>query len=290
MNYYEKYIKYKNKYLHYKKLIGGNNTYKFQNIEWTDIENNNDGTGIINYTGSFTGNVSTNKSKIDPYPTTTGTWIGKKYDDSIIANFENKSNPEKSIFENYKWTNIIMSDNGKTITSDIEPMKWIDKINNWENYIPQTYPSHIKERFFFKTSECDKHMQNIYREKFNVTIDFRTKTQDYGPYAKHIDEDKNSTVISFKSNSTSSDNTLIIPKPINGKNFLSIKDFIDNADPELQKNFWHKVAITIKELLKTTNKIYISTHGTGVYYFHLRLDSAPNYYSKNDKMDFNITS
>jgi len=71
---------------------------------------------------------------------------------------------------------------------------------------------------------------------------------------------------------------LIIPIPKQGKQFTTIKDFIDTASVTQQKEFWIYTSKIIKETLEKNPKIYISTHGLGVPYFHLRLDTKPKYY------------
>jgi hypothetical protein len=66
--------------------------------------------------------------------------------------------------------------------------------------------------------------------------------------------------------------------PKRGKNFLTVKDFMDNASVTQQGEFWKFVAIQILEYLKTHKHVFVSTHGLGVPYFHLRLDPKPKYY------------
>jgi hypothetical protein len=67
-----------------------------------------------------------------------------------------------------------------------------------------------------------------------------------------------------------------------------MKDFCDNASITHQKEFWKKVAFEIENILKSkpnnkgNNKIYVSTHGLGVPYFHLRLDKKPKYYQTKE--------
>ena len=69
-----------------------------------------------------------------------------------------------------------------------------------------------------------------------------------------------------------------IPIPKKNKNFITIKDFIDNSSINHQKLFWKRAVIEINKILKDNDKIYVSAHGLGVPYFHLRLDKNPKYY------------
>jgi hypothetical protein len=75
------------------------------------------------------------------------------------------------------------------------------------------------------------------------------------------------------------DSLLIVPIPRKNKNYTTIKDFIDHASLVQQKYFWSLVAKNILKMLKIHDKVYVSTHGTSVYYLHVRIDLTPKYYS-----------
>lgn len=155
-------------------------------------------------------------------------------------------------------------------------MKWIDKLNAWKNGKVLQYPKNIKSRFFFETFVCDKNMNNNYKEKFIEYDLLNTLQEDSSQFQKYIELSKNKYVTSFSN--ISGDSILIIPIPKKNKNFTTIKDFIDNSSINHQKLFWKRVVKEIKKILKDNEKIYISTHGLGVPYFHLRLDKNPKYY------------
>jgi hypothetical protein len=57
------------------------------------------------------------------------------------------------------------------------------------------------------------------------------------------------------------------------------KDFIDNAPEIQQQEFWKKVA---KNFMKEKGKVWISVHGFGVDYTHVRISSIPKYYFNNE--------
>jgi len=176
-------------------------------------------------------------------------------------------------------------------------MKWKDKIAEWENGIPQTYPSSIKKRFFYQTSVISRDMDTEYQEKFIESDRLEKITQDYDPFAEHFIKLKNKYVTSFANLSKKS--MLVVPVPVtlcdnkkasvpvplcdNKKlnktfNYTTIKDFIDNAPKKQQIVFWKYVAKMVKQLLKIVDTVYINTHGLGVYYLHVRLDITPKYY------------
>ena len=71
---------------------------------------------------------------------------------------------------------------------------------------------------------------------------------------------------------------LVIPIPRKGKNYVTIKDFVDNAPKKQQKEFWKTVSQTIQEQMKIHDKIWVSVHGLGVAYLHVRISRKPKYY------------
>jgi len=68
--------------------------------------------------------------------------------------------------------------------------------------------------------------------------------------------------------------------PRQGRCFASIKDFIDHATLEHQQHFWKRAAKEIRKAFEKhpQGRLYVSTHGLAVPYFHLRLDTEPKYY------------
>ena len=59
--------------------------------------------------------------------------------------------------------------------------------------------------------------------------------------------------------------------------------FMSNASEKQKKELWKKVALEAKEFLKTNENIWISTHGLGVNYLHVRICNTPKYY-ENSKL------
>jgi hypothetical protein len=155
-------------------------------------------------------------------------------------------------------------------------MKWKDKIQQWGEGKIQTYPKNIKSRFFYETFVCDKDLENEYLENFIPNKNLDSLEQNFKSYNNYINESDNKFVTSF--NNLNGDARLIIPIPKKGKNFTTIKDFIDNASQTQQKYFWKYAASEIIRILESNDKIFISTHGLGIPYFHLRIDTYPKYY------------
>lgn len=107
--------------------------------------------------------------------------------------------------------------------------------------------------------------------------------QDWSAYKDYIVNTKEEHVISFYN--PSKDTLFVIPKPRKGKNFATIKDFTDNASSKQQKEFWKNVSIMARQEMKTHKKVWVSAHGLGISFFHIRICQTPKYYfdTKLDK-------
>lgn len=171
---------------------------------------------------------------------------------------------------------ILELQNKRFIRSNIT---WEDRLKFWKDGEYQTYSGWIKKRFLFETNLCSKkNMTNKYEEKFiesdelekNINQLDNVSTPSYNPFYNQIKKSNNEYVIAF--NNLSSNSRLVIPMPKKDKNFLTMKDFCDNASIIQQQEFWKKVAIEIELMLKTNDNIYISTDTLGVHYFHLILN------------------
>lgn len=55
--------------------------------------------------------------------------------------------------------------------------------------------------------------------------------------------------------------------PVSGKNYATLKDFIDNAPKIQQKEFWKHTTTVAKRCMAEKGKVWISVHGLGVYLF-----------------------
>ncbi len=156
-------------------------------------------------------------------------------------------------------------------------MKWKTKLNEWKNENILQYPNNISKRFFYETSICNNQLTNEYNEVFIESNELeKVKEQDYSSFTEYLKSSTNKYVVSFYN--LSGDTKLIIPYPRKNKQYTTIKDFIDNASQNQQKEFWKFVYFEVKDYLKTNENVYISTHGLGVPYFHLRLCNRPKYY------------
>ena len=155
-------------------------------------------------------------------------------------------------------------------------MKWEDKINEWKNGLPLKYPKKIKYNFFYETNFIDRNLKNQYKENFIENKKLENLKEDLHTYDSYFKKSKCKNVVVFYNLDKSC--KLVVPKPRNNKNYTTIKNFIDEAPLSQQKAFWKRVSSEIKKSLKIDDKLYVSTHGLGVSYFHLRLENNPKYY------------
>ena len=156
-------------------------------------------------------------------------------------------------------------------------MLWKDKIDLWLKGEILEYPINIKTRFFYQTSVCDKKLKNKYNEFFLLNNNLDYLIQDYTVFIEYIKKSKNKYATSFYN--ISRDALLVIPIPRKNKIFTTVKDFIDNSSIKQQKILWKLVAKNVLKLLETYDQVYVSTHGLGVSYLHVRIDLTPKYYN-----------
>jgi hypothetical protein len=142
-------------------------------------------------------------------------------------------------------------------------MKWGDVLLSWEKG-KFSCPS---ERFEWNTSVY-KNEDSEYKESFKVNLDLPT-IQDATPFQQYFNK---KYVVSFPS---FSGDILVVPIPVKGKNYATLKDFTNNAPQKQQKAFWNKVVRIIKS---SKEPVWVSVHGLGVSYTHVRIAKTPKYY------------
>lgn len=115
--------------------------------------------------------------------------------------------------------------------------------------------------------------------------------QNYSSFQEHFNKSRDNQVVSFPN--LRGDANLIVPIPkrdnnwdcgYNEKlNYINISKFTENAPTEQQWAFWQEVGNKMSENLNNSNNAkWLSTHGLGVYYLHVRIDSEPKYYQHQE--------
>jgi len=147
---------------------------------------------------------------------------------------------------------------------------WGTILNEWDNGSFK-FPK-IVGRFEWNTSVLET-PQSPFIQSFLVNKEL-PKKQNYSAFQKYIDSSQNKYATSFPS---LSGDILVIPMPVRGKNYATLKDFIDNAPKIQQKEFWKKVSNVARTCMRK-ERIWISVHGMGVPYTHVRIATSPKYY------------
>ena len=77
------------------------------------------------------------------------------------------------------------------------------------------------------------------------------------------------------------DSLLIVPNTneASDQNFITLRKFLQTAPNSLITRFWKTIGETmIEQISKNTDYCYLSTHGLGVLWLHVRIDQQPKYY------------
>ena len=156
---------------------------------------------------------------------------------------------------------------------------WSEVLTRWENCVLMKYPKQLKGRFQWNTSVLKNDGKAEFRQSFRTNYTL-SQSQNKKDFQEQINQSQNKYVVSFPN--LSKDAMLVVPMPVRGKNYATLRDFIDNASGTQQKEFWKKVAEVARRFLHEKGKVWISVHGLGVDYTHVRISASPKYYFAND--------
>ena len=154
---------------------------------------------------------------------------------------------------------------------------WKDVLEDWENGKPLKYPGQLQGRFQWNTSALKDDGNTDFLQRFRTNPELPAK-QNKKDFKKNFDlsKNKNKVVISFPN--LNGDTILVVPMPIRGINYATLRDFIDNALEQQQIIFWKYVAKEARRAMEKWGKSWISVHGLGVAYTHVRISQSPKYY------------
>lgn len=158
-------------------------------------------------------------------------------------------------------------------------MLWTDILTHWENGITVKYPKSVRGKFLWNTSVLKNGGNVEFKQRFR-TEDTLPQFQDTTDFQEYIKQSRNKYAVSFPN--LNKDTMLVIPIPVRGKNYATLRDFIDNAPETHQQEFWKHVAEVAKAFMKEHGKVWISTHGLAVPYLHVRISTRPKYYFDKD--------
>jgi hypothetical protein len=105
-------------------------------------------------------------------------------------------------------------------------MLWSEVLKNWKNGVVLKYPKQLKGRFLWNTSVLKNNGNTEYKQSFITNYNL-PEIQNKKDFQEYITNSQNKHVVSFPS--LSKGIMLVIPMPVNGKNYVTLRDFIDNA-------------------------------------------------------------
>ena len=80
----------------------------------------------------------------------------------------------------------------------------------------------------------------------------------------------------------SGDTTLVVPTPPRrGRAYTTLRDFLRHAPVNQQQALWREVARAARDAVRRHGRVWISTHGLGVAFLHVRLCAHPKYYGQS---------
>lgn len=181
-------------------------------------------------------------------------------------------------------------------------MEYLYQVNK-SNYKKESYLFNITLNNFFKLLSSDQKFRNIIINIF-VNSEFKSVYWQFPVYSAstkdniaHFDLIKCESfksanpcyfadkfigkiygeIIMFKNKSGDTDLISIVPTKFQDVNytFSDIMKFMINSDHKLKSNMLKELGA---EMLKKTNPCYLSTHGRGVEWIHIRLSNKPKYF------------
>jgi hypothetical protein len=162
------------------------------------------------------------------------------------------------------------------------------RIGNWKKVFNEglTFPSK-DEPYRWITSPVTSMNQNVQQEFIQDT---KLPTSDQADASAYLDKFNNpSNLYNYRNVSMfynpTKDAILVVPdpKPQQTPTYATLRDFVEMAPEDEQKNFWKVVVKAIQKGLKKWGKVWVNTHGHGVPYLHVRIDSTPKYYPVGHK-------
>jgi hypothetical protein len=153
-------------------------------------------------------------------------------------------------------------------------MYWETVLLRWERGI---YPKFSKtnEEFIWRTSPLKS--GGRYQEVFNAAPTL-TRPADYSSFAAKV-KNKKGYVTDFPN--LSGDTILVVPIPRSGEKYSSIFSFNKHASDKVKAAFWKRVAKVARREQRKYGTVFISTHGFGVAWLHVRISKYPKYYENS---------
>ena len=165
---------------------------------------------------------------------------------------------------------------------------WNSELSMWAKGLP---PENIERHalssnipIMWQTSPCTKgKMAYNYVDELvfghTTSSKLMNAVPNYDSFRSYIDNAPENDVVSFYN--LSGDTLLVVPTPSGNKNYSSILYFMQSASNEQIKLLWKRVALETIKFVEKHNVAWISTHGLGVPWLHIRISSQPKYYGNS---------
>lgn len=153
------------------------------------------------------------------------------------------------------------------------------QLNKWRDGDIPSIPDYASnfESFMWRCTKLDREGKHVCCDTF-VDADL-PDTENIGAFKHYVE---NRQFVFWNPTHTT---RLVIPTPRRGKNFAHLAKFMREASLKDQRTFWRRVANAIEEertSLGQNEHLYISTHGRGVAFLHVRIERRPKYYDHNE--------
>ena len=147
-------------------------------------------------------------------------------------------------------------------------LEFVSIINNTINY----------NSYFL---ECPKMNADTLNDEFEFIIydaknKFENKSANFDIFCPYSDNHLSFSMKSY------SGNTLIIPNYMKGTpcvNYLNISNFLKNSLDEQIVDLFYLISDNLKKEINSGKTVWLSTHGLGIPWLHIRIDYYPTYYS-----------
>jgi len=166
-----------------------------------------------------------------------------------------------------------------------EPLLWSDVIHRWQDddrfrsffgslLVNAPFPTYFWEAAPVTRARIDREFEFVLVDAPQL-VDVRA---DEDAFAQHfLSAQAGKSVVEFSN--LGGDASLIVPCPLGTPTAYSqISTFARQAPIDQQHQLWKLVGATLEQQLGA-NPVWLSTSGLGIFWLHIRLDSAPKYYT-----------
>lgn len=162
-------------------------------------------------------------------------------------------------------------------------MKWSQVLDDWKNGINLPSNGNRDTAYLWRTSPISSKRDLTFKESRIIDTNLHKKGNNPNNslfLSKPIEllSSKHTNKYVVHGPNLSKDCYLVIPKPINGVNCANLFTFLNTSSNTQIKAVWKRVAEVANFLLDRYDYIWISTHGHGVNWLHIRISIKPKYY------------